>query len=420
MPTSPPSSAVLAPRSDMAGPSTHAVVTASGYERWSHCTAAPRFEEQFPDGSSVYAEEGTLAHAVCELYGRKKFTVMSKRKFNGDLKKLMENPLWSDEMTKTAEFYVDVLTEKANAFDSIPLVFFETRVDLTDYIPDGFGTCDCIMAGGDTLRIFDYKHGKGVPVSSIGNGQMRLYALGALKHFEPIFGDAIQRVCTAIVQPRITEDVTEEWMTVDELKAWGEELKPKAQAAYLGVGAFEAGEWCRFCKGKAQCRARAEYYAGFSQYADAVPEGRADDATRESGCRILSDKEIGDLLQQAASLAAWVGDLQDYARDAILAGREIPGWKVVEGRQIRAFKDPDRALDVMRGEGYDDAVLYERKPLSLAQLEKLLGKKRFAELMLDNIVYPPGKPTLVSLDDEREPYSPIGPNEFAGVTNGDA
>lgn len=230
------------------------------------------------------------------------------------------------------------------------------------------------------------------------------------------------------MQPRITEDVTEEYLTVDELRAWGETVKPKAQAAFLGTGEFCAGDWCRFCKGKAECRARAEYYAGFSQYVGSDIEGRmtADDA--EARARVdaagadvppvLSDAEIGELLRKAEGIVAWYTDLQDYARDAILAGREIPGYKVVEGRQVRAFKDADKALEIMRSEGYDDAMLYERKPLTLAQLEKLTGKKRFSEIMGDNITWPRGKPTLVTQDDKRDPYSPTGPGEFAGVVDG--
>ena len=413
----------------MATPNAHAVVTASGFERWSHCTAAPRYEEQFPEGeTSVYALEGTLAHAVCELFGRKYFSVMSTRKFNSELKKLKADKLWKDEMEKTAEFYRDYLKEKSNEFSGVPYTSFEVRVDLSDYIPEGFGTCDCVMIGGDTLRITDYKHGKGVPVSSINNGQMRLYALGALKMFAPIYGDTIKRVCTAIVQPRITEDVTEEWLTVDELRAWGEEIKPKAQAAYFGMGTFCAGEWCRFCRGKAECRARAGYYAGFDRFIGADIQGRMTEAEmvqrEEAECMgaegvppILSDAEIGDLLIKAQGLEAWITDLQDYAREAILEGREIPGWKVVEGRQVRAFKDADKALEIMRGEGYDDAILYDRKPKTLAQLEKLTGKKRFAEIMDGLIEWPPGKPTLVTMDDKRESYNPVGPNEFAGVGN---
>ena len=414
----------------MATPKAHAVVTASGFERWSHCTAAPRYEEQFPDKeTSVYAAEGTLAHSVCELYGRKYFTVMSTRKFNADLKKLKASELWKDEMAKTAEFYVNTLKEKSNEYGgSIPHVSFEVKVDLSDIIPEGFGTCDCVMIGGDTLRIFDYKHGKGVPVSSIGNGQMRLYALGALKMFAPVFGDTIKRVCTAIVQPRITEDVTEEWLTVDELNAWADEIRPKAQAAYFGMGTFCAGEWCRFCRGNAQCRARAEYYAGFQQFVGADIEGKltetdmmareqAEGMGAEGIPPILSDAEIGELLIKAQGLADWLNDLQDYARDAILEGREIPGWKVVEGRQVRAFKDADAAMERMRSEGFDDAILYDRKPKTLAQLEKLTGKKRFTELMDGLIEWPPGKPTLVTLDDKRDPYTPVGPHEFAGVAD---
>lgn len=414
----------------MATPKAHAIITASGYERWSHCTAAPRYEERFPDaGTTVYAAEGTLAHSICELYGRKKFTVLSQRKFNSELKKLKENELFQPEMEKTAEFYVDFLTEKANEYKAMPHVAFEVQVDLSDYIPEGFGTCDCIMIGDDILRITDYKHGKGVPVSSIDNGQMRLYALGALKYYSMIYGDTIKRVCTAIVQPRITEDVTEEWLTVDELQTWGETVaKPKAQAAFSGLGTFCAGDWCRFCKGKAECRARAEYYAGFSKYVGAEIEGRmsGDEVISREVAEgfgadvppILSDAEVAGLLVKAEGLASWYADLQDYAQQAILSGRELPGWKVVEGKRIRAFTDEDKALDVMRGAGYDDAVLYDRKPKTLAQMEKLAGKKAFADLMGGLISYTPGKPTLVPESDKREPYQAVGPNEFAGVSNG--
>ena len=402
----------------MATPNAHAVVTASGFERWSHCTAAPRYEEQFPNGSSVYADEGTLAHEVCELHGRKHFTVMTKRKFNAELKKLQANELWQDEMLKTAAFYVDFLSEKANEFPSMPQVFFETRVDLTDYIPEGFGTCDCIMVGGDTLRITDYKHGKGVPVSSINNGQMRLYALGALKYLSPIYGDTLKQVCTAIVQPRITEEVKEEWLTVDELKEWGEAVKPLAQAAFFGMGTFEPGEWCRFCKGKAQCRARAEYNAGFEQFLNQAPANAPAVKPGKDPC--LSDAEVADLLTRAAGLVDWYNDLSAYATEAILAGREVPGYKVIEGARKRVFTDNEKALEKMHEQGYDDAILFERTQKSLAEMEKLTGKKAFAEIMGDLITWTKGKPKLVVSSAKGDPYQTAGPNEFAGVTDAKA
>lgn len=401
----------------MSTPKAHAVVSASSFERWSHCTAAPRYEEQFPSGTTEYAEEGTLAHSVCELFGKKKFKQISTRKFNSEIKKLQEHERWKDEMLKTAEFYANYLAEIANVYPSEPFVVFEKRVDLTDYIPEGFGSCDCIMIGGDTLRITDYKHGTGIPVSSVNNGQMRLYALGALKFFQLIYGDAIKKVYTAIVQPRITEDVTEECLTVEELRAWGETVvKPKAQAAFYGMGEFASGDWCRFCRGKAQCRARAEYNAGFTEYVGKIPEKAIPKKPNQNPC--LSNAEIADLLEKAAGVVAWYKDLQDYAQQAILDGGEIPGWKVVEGKSVRAFRNVDEALERMRKVGYEDAVLFTHDPISLAQMEKLTGKAAFAELMEGLIFKPQGKPTLVTADDSREPYKSVGPGEFSGVTDG--
>lgn len=178
----------------MPTPKKHALLSASGAHRWLACTAAPHFEENFPDSTSPYAEEGTLAHAICELYARKKFTVMSTRKFNSELKKLQANPIYAEEMLRTAEAYVGYLTEKAMQYDFAPHVALEVKVNLTDYIPEGFGTCDCIMIGGDTLHITDYKHGKGVKVSAVDNPQMQLYALGALRLYKPVYGDRIKRV----------------------------------------------------------------------------------------------------------------------------------------------------------------------------------------------------------------------------------
>lgn len=206
----------------MPTPRQHALLSASSAHRWLACTAAPHFEESFPDGASSYAEEGTLAHAICELYARKKFTVLSTRKFNSELKKLQARPLYSDEMLRTAEVYVDYLTEKAMQYTAPPHVAMEVKVDLTAYVPDGFGTCDCIMIGGDTLHITDYKHGKGVPVSAENNPQMRLYALGALKLYGPIYGDQIKWVSMGICQPRLSQEASEDALSVDDLLAWGE------------------------------------------------------------------------------------------------------------------------------------------------------------------------------------------------------
>ena len=410
----------------MPTPTEHALLSASSAHRWLACTAAPRFEEQFPNGTSDYAEEGSLAHSICELYARKHFTVMTNRKFNSELKKLQAKPHYSDEMLKTAEKYVDYLREKAMSYPTTPYVTFEVKVDFSDYVPEGFGTCDCVMIGGDTLHITDYKHGKGVEVSAEENPQMRLYALGALKMFAPVFGDSIKNVSMGICQPRITDDESEDGMTVEELREWGESIKPRAKEAYDGPGTFCPGEHCRFCKGKAQCRARADQNTAFEDFKDCAIAGKAAPELQALSPEtrvviglppMLSDAEIGELLVRAEGLVQWYKDLCEYATQNILNGKEIPGWKVVAGKSNRAFKDVETAFSKVIEAGYDEALLYECKPITLTGVESLLGKAKFETLLKDCVHKPLGKPTLVPLSDKREPYS-TATADFAGVTNG--
>ena len=239
----------------MAQKKAHALLSASSAHRWLNCTAAPHFESQFPDGDvSVYAKEGTLAHKFCEETANYNFHNQDKRTYNRHIKKLKEDPLFDEEMVRTAGFYGQYLWEKSLTFGAKPFVVCEDRVELTEWIPDGFGTCDNVMIGSGRLHITDYKHGKGVEVSAANNPQMRLYALGALKKYMPIFGDTIQTVSMAIVQPRITEHVDEEELTVADLLSWGEQIKPIAAKAYGEDGEFHSGSWCD--------SARAERYAG--------------------------------------------------------------------------------------------------------------------------------------------------------------
>lgn len=110
----------------------------------------------------------------------------------------------------------------------------------------------------------------------------------------------------------------------------------------------------------------------------------------------------------------WYTDLQAYATEALLAGKEIPGWKVVEGRSNRAFKDTDAAIQTLISAGYDEALVYDRKPKTLSELEKMLGKKTFADILSDQVVKPLGKPTLAPESDKREPYSTAA-TDFAGI-----
>ena len=294
-------------------PEKHALLSASSASRWLKCTAAPRFEEHLPERTSEYAEEGRLAHAICELKTLKKFTVMTSRTYTTRLNKLKKDPLYSEEMDKTSDLYIEHLTEQAMLYDSTPTVAAEVQVDFGEYVPEGFGTCDNVMIGGDTLSITDYKHGKGVPVSAVGNPQMRLYALGALKRYAPVFGDAIKQVRMSIDQPRL-DSYTTDIITVEELLAWGESIKPIAQKAFSGLGEFVPGDHCRFCRGKAQCRARANTNTALEDFKNCVPAASVppDAMVPQEFSHIgphgnevhplLSDAEIGDLLIRGKEL----------------------------------------------------------------------------------------------------------------------
>ena len=395
----------------MPTPEQHALLSASAASRWLVCTAAPRYEEQFPESTSEYAEEGRLAHSFCELKLLKKFTVsITPKAFTTRINKLKKDAKYNPEMEKTSDLYIEHLTERAMQFDSAPYVTAEVRVDYSEYAPEGFGTCDCVMIGGDTIIITDYKHGKGVAVSAEDNPQMKLYALGALKKYKAIYGDTIKKVVLVIEQLRLSEEPSMWETTVDELTAWGESIKPIAEKAFMGLGEFVPGEHCRFCRGKAQCKVRASVNTALEEFKDCVPEAKA-----QPGDNILTDAEIGNLLIRGAELVSWYKDLEEYALNATLSGKEIPGWKAVAGRANRAFTDQDAAIKAIIAAGYDEALLYERKPLTLSALETLIGKKDFAEKFGQFITKPLGKPTLVPMSDKREPYNAVAA-DFAGVT----
>lgn len=408
-------------------PEKHALLSASAASRWLTCTAAPRFEEGLPESTSAYAAEGSLAHAIAELKALKKFTIMTSRTYSTRLNKLKKEPLYDPEMDKTTDLYLEHLTEQAMLYDSTPTVAVEVRVDFSEYVPEGFGTCDCVMIGGDTLSITDYKHGKGVPVAATGNPQMRLYALGALKRYAAVFGDTIKQVRMSIDQPRLNSYSTD-LITVEELLDWGNSIKPIAQKAFSGLGEFVPGEHCRFCRGKAQCRARANANSALEDFKGCVPAAtiqpgefvpQVHSYITPNGNEVhplLTDAEVGDLLIRGQHLIQWYKDLEEYATKRLMDGKPIEGWKLVAGRSVRTFTDQDAAIQAVIAAGYDEALVYDRKPKTLSELEKLMGKTEFAEKIGSFVVKPLGKPTLALATDKREAYNPAA-SDFAGVVS---
>ena len=311
---------------------------------------------------------------------------MGPRTFNAKLKKFKENPLYQEEMIVHTDTYLNYVSEVVHAYKSVPYIAVEKKIDYSSYAPEGFGTGDCIVIGGNTLHVIDLKYGKGVPVSAENNSQMMLYALGAYHEYSFLY--PIETVKMVIVQPRLNS-ISEYYMSVEGLLAWGESIKPLAQKAFNGEGEFVPGEHCRFCRAKAVCRARTEGHTALEDFKMMKPP-------------LISNEEVGTILQKAKTLVQWVSDLEEYALAELLKGNDISGWKAVSGRATRKFINSDLAFEVLKMNGVDETMLYERKPITLTAVETLVGKAQFKELMNGYVETPPGKPTIALESDKRE------------------
>lgn len=368
----------------------HAKLSASSAARWLACPPSANMASAMPDTASSYAAEGTLAHSLGELALRKYFVKgIGPKKYEKERNEIIKyavwdgQPLYAKEMDGYVETYVDYVKQVALGCHA-PYVALEQRVDFGIWVRDGFGTADCIIISGDTLHIIDLKYGKGVPVSAENNPQLQLYALGAWSKYKFLYD--IKTVVLHIVQPRLN-NISSWEISIDDLLKFGDYVGPIANLADQGGGEFNPGDHCKFCPGRAVCRARAEYsvqLAGFTKLAPAT----------------LANDEIGHYLELGRNVASWLKDLEEYALSQCLAGQDVAGWKAVEGTSRRAWTDQDAAFKAIIGSGVDEAMLYERKPLTLAQVEKMLGKKAFADFA-KYVCKPPGKPTLVVVDDKR-------------------
>lgn len=353
----------------------HAVLAASASKRWLTCPPSARLEESMPKSTSSFAEEGRLAHRIGEL------RLQLWLGLTGEI----EVPEHDKDMDFYVQEYVNFIVNLHNQ-NPDQVVRIEQQFDLKDYIPGGFGTSDYSAVNSEVLDVVDLKYGKGVFVKVENNPQFMIYALGVYQLYGWAYEPKVVRM--HVVQPRMDNISTWE-TTTEELLRWGDEvLRPAAAIAYMGRGEFKPSDECQFCKAKALCRARAENFTALEDFGSQLPP-------------LLSDAEVGQILVRGKGLATWVKDLEKHTLTACLSGATIPGWKAVEGRSTRSFSDPDKAFKALIAGGIQEAMLYERKPLTLAAAEKVVGKKPFAELVGGYIVKPPGAPSLATEDDKR-------------------
>ena len=371
-------------------PGQHALLSPSSAHRWLHCTASPRLEEHVEDQSSEYAEEGTLAHAICAM--KLKLTQgLPTDEERAEVAALAK--YHTGEMEEYTDTYVSIVLEKFNnakAKTRDAKLLIETRLDFTDYIPDSFGTGDAVIIADGTIEVIDFKYGKGVKVDAYENPQMMIYALGACARFS--FDYRIEDVRMTIVQPRI-DSLSEYELHITDLYGWAKNvLVPAAMKAYRGEGEQTPGEWCQFCKVKAQCKAIASK-------AVKAQEKNPDPL-------LMTHEDIEEVLPLLPVIKSWLSAVEDYALNQALAGVEWSGFKVVEGRSIRRISDPAEVMNTLASLGYGmEDYMKPAELKGISDLEKMVGKKKFNELCGGCIVKPQGKPTLVPDTDKRSTFN---------------
>lgn len=364
-------------------PGKHSLLSPSASERWLHCTPSARLTEDIVEEESVYAKEGTEAHALCEF------------KVNSLLGLKPQDPrtdmeFWDTEMEDSSDDYAAFVEEVKNS-GKLNFIQTEMSLDISRYIPDCRGTGDCVAIVDKTLHIIDFKYGKGVDVSAEHNSQLMIYAIGALDLLDEFY--EIENVSLTIFQPRISNIRT--WsISKQDLLYWAEnELKPKAEQAFKGDGEQASGPWCRFCKLKQSCRRRAEDNLALARFDFKKPP-------------TLQDEELSEILNKSDELLSWCEDIREYALTLLLGGGHIDGFKLVEGRSIRKYTDEESVAKAVKDAGFDP---YEHKVLGITAMTGLLGKKKFNELLSSFILKPQGKPTLAKESDKRPA---IGTNDF--------
>lgn len=361
-------------------PEVHSVLGASAADRWMNCTPSAQLTAGMEDETTTFAAEGTAAHALCEWKVRKALKMRAGRRPTSDY--------WTDEMEEFTDDYRDFIMDlvgQAKLTCKDPVTLIEQHLDFSCYVPDGFGTGDFLLVADRELNVVDFKYGRGVAVYADHNPQMMLYALGALNLFDCLYD--IEQVTMTIFQPRLSSIST--WtISAEELYKWAEEvLRPKAELAAKGEGEFISGSWCRFCKARNTCRARAESFLELAKMEFQPPA-------------LLSDEEVAEVMEKADELSKWASDVMAYAQaEAIENGKHWNGYKLVEGRSTRRFIDEKKVEEAAKGAGYTD--IYNKSLITLTAFEKLMGKDTFKEVLGSYVTKPAGKLTLVPVSDKR-------------------
>ena len=382
-------------------PDIHFPLSASGGAIWSACTQSYMAGKDFPDRGGTFAAEGTYAHAMAEYIMRRFVQGVENP---DDLTGFDTNSeYYSPAMVEYVHQYTDLCCEKvvaARKADKFAACLVEQKLHFDSIVPGGFGTGDLVIIADGEVNVVDLKYGQGIPVSAENNVQLQIYAVAAIEQFA--FAYDFDKVRMTIVQPR-NNGVSEQVKTVEELTEWGKWMHGRAEMALKGEGDFVAGKHCRFCKAAPRCKALSEYNLELAKL-------DFKDVT------LLSDEEIADVLNRIDELKNYADMIAQYALTEAVAGRhKWPGYKLVQGRSRRTYKDTTAIMDTLNKAGYEQEQYMKPPELkTITDITKILGKKKFEELLGKYLEKPPGKPALAPVDDKRPEYNP-GEDEFTDL-----
>lgn len=368
------------------GARAHALLSASSSARWLACPPSAVIAARYPNVSTPFTREGTVAHEVAEVIASG-----GKVAVDGEI---------TEEMVHCAEEYRDYIQGLCKP-DTVMLL--EQRLDMTPWVPGGFGTGDCILLTGDVMDVVDYKYGQGVPVSAEANSQLMLYGLGAMNEYGFVYEAKTVRL--HIFQPRIS-NVSVYELPASDLLNCGEGVKVIAADAAEGGGVLSAGEHCRFCPHAGRC----------PELAYKVIYSATEGDTVAPAVDTLTDKAMSLVLKMEPVITSWLKKLKERALADMLDGQEIPGFKVVEGKQgNRKWKDEFAVAAALEAAGYSKDEYTTVSLLSPAAMDKALGKKCAADLLAGMVDRSPGAPTVVPSSDKRAPYVRVSDSDFEEI-----
>lgn len=398
----------------------HSRLGASKAERWMNCPGSVRMSEGMPDGQTIYAAEGTVGHEVAAraLASNRDADYWVGQKFQtGDYVIEIDEAL-----AEAIQEYLDYVRERQKILAAELLVEKTFSLEPLDPPDDMFGTSDTVLviAAGRFLEIVDLKLGVGVVVDPEENAQLMYYALGALIALRFDITMRPERIKATIVQPRAYHGdgpIRTYEFTYEKLVEFKNELFAKASQTQDPNAPLTPGAWCRFCPAQAVCPAQRAHAIALAQTEfDDLP------AVDIPGPEQLTLGQMVDVLDKGYIIEDWLRAVRLHVQTLLEAGEAVPGWKLVERRATRKWRDDDEAEAWVRKQGVED-LFTEPKLRSPAQIETAMkkdlprGRKKEAAELLEKsgvVVKQSSGNTIAPTKDSR-PEVPSARDEFEAL-----